>query len=484
MTVSPSAVWVEPGRLRPSRLAAEFYRKEFSDLEDQLSRSGHKVVVLGELGRLFTGPFGSKLPAALYGTPDGVPLLRVQNIGDLFLNERDLARIPREVHKEIHRSKLAPGDLALAKAGRLGALTKIPRHMRECNITQHIVGVNVRSKKVRGSYLAAFFLSRFGSFQLKRQGIGTLIKYLGVEETRAAKVVLPDCRVQDYIGAKVELAEHCRAVAADQDTEIAEELEALYCGCPYEIQSTISTIVSRDEIDQRRLDAWYHQRHYIALTEWLRQNKTFVRLKEVASLSLERWSPSEHSQSSFRYIEISNVDPSSGYVSYVEVPIECAPSRARKLVRQFDVLASTVRPNRGAVGIVPDALDQSVATSGFAVVRATNKKDAFFLLAVLRHSASTAQLMRCNTGSAYPAIEESALLQIWIPGAKQEVRATLGARELRRTILLQVAVDLVNRAKADVEALVEGTLDVDAILAGKLEAPTAKDIPELVTREA
>ena len=45
-------------------------------------------------------------------------------------------------------------------------------------------------------------------------------------------------------------------------------------------------------------------------------------------------------------------------------------------------------------------------------------------------------------------------------------------------------MDLVNRAKADVEALVEGTLDVDAILAGKLEAPTAKDIPELVTREA
>ena len=163
MTVNPSAVWVEPARLRPSRLAAEFYRREFSDLEDQLDRSGHKLVVLGKLGRLFTGPFGSKLPASLYDTPDGVPLLRVQNIGELFLDERDLARIPRRVHDDIHRSKLEPGDLALAKAGRLGALSRIPDHVDECNITQHIVGVNVRSEKVRGSYLAAFFLSRFGS---------------------------------------------------------------------------------------------------------------------------------------------------------------------------------------------------------------------------------------------------------------------------------------------------------------------------------
>ena len=484
MTANPSAVWVEPGRLRPSRLAAEFYRREFSDLEDQLDGSGHKLAVLGKLGRLFTGPFGSKLPASLYDTPDGVPLLRVQNIGDLFLDERDLARIPREVHDDIHRSKLEPGDLALAKAGRLGTLSRIPDHMSECNITQHIVGVNVRSEEVRGSYLAAFFLSRFGSFQLKRQGTGTLIKYLGVEETRAAKVALPDRRIQDYIGAKVELAEHCRAVAADQHTNIAEQLEVLYCGCPYDSQSTASTVVSPDEIDRRRLDAWYHQRHYIALTDWLRRNKTFVRLEEVASLSSERWSPSKHSRSSFRYIEISNIDPSTGHVSHVEVPIDSAPSRARKLVRRFDVLASTVRPNKGAVGIVPDTLDESVATTGFAVVRATNEKDAFFLLGVLRHPASTAQLMRCNTGSAYPAIEESVLSQIWIPGAKPEVRALFGAWELRRTILLQVAVNLVAEAKADAEALVEGTLDVDAIFVGKLRAPTVEDIPELAEKEA
>ncbi|KOU07151.1 hypothetical protein ADK86_05365 [Streptomyces sp. NRRL F-5755] len=484
MTTTPSAVWVGPAQLRPSRLAAEFYRQEYTELENQLDHSGHKLVVLGKLGRLFTGPFGSKLPASLYDTPNGVPLLRVQNIGDLFLNETDLARIPLEVHEDIHRSKLEPGDLALAKAGRLGALSRIPAHIHECNITQHIVGVRVLADKVRESYLAAFFLSRFGSFQLKRQGIGTLIKYLGIEETRAAKVVVPERGVQDYIGAKVELAERCRAVASREGEKLGTELATLYEGCPHDALSSLTTMVAPAEIDGSRLDAWYHQRHFITLTEWLRRNPAFVQLGKVASLSSDRWSPGAHGQSTFRYIEISNVDSSTGHVSHSEVPVENAPSRARKLLRGFDVLASTVRPNRGAVGLVPDSLDGAVATTGFAVVRPVSKTDAFFLLAVLRHPASTAQLMRCNTGSAYPAIEESVLPQIWIPGAKPGTRKSLGARELRRTTLLQTAVDLVDQAKADVEALIEGTLDVPAILAGTLKPPTADDIPELAEDDA
>ena len=42
----------------------------------------------------------------------------------------------------------------------------------------------------------------------------------------------------------------------------------------------------------------------------------------------------------------------------------------------------------------------------------------------------------------------------------------------------------VEQAKADVEALIEGTLDVQAILAGTVKAPTADDIPELAEDDA
>ena len=55
------------------------------------------------------------------------------------------------------------------------------------------------------------------------------------------------------------------------------------------------------------------------------------------------------------------------YSNSVETSV--APSRARKLVKAGDVLVSTVRPERGTVGIVGSHQDGSVCTTGLAVLR-------------------------------------------------------------------------------------------------------------------
>ncbi|WP_371142408.1 restriction endonuclease subunit S domain-containing protein [Burkholderia cepacia] len=356
-------------------------------------------------------------------------------------------------------------------------------HPHKPFITEKIIVARDMAARANDGYVAAFLQTDFGYQQIQRR-LGGLTANYTPDDFGSVLVPLPDRRIQDYVGSKVDLAERCRAQAVVEQNKLAEELDALYRGCPYNAQSSIATFVASAEIDGARLDAWYHRRHFIELTDWLSQNRAFIRLEQIASLSSERWSPAAHPQSSFRYIEISNVNPSTGHVTHSEVPLESAPSRARKLVRHFDILVSTVRPNRGAVGLVPEALDGAVATTGFAVARTANKTDAFFLLAVLRHPASTAQLMRCNTGSAYPAIEESVLPQIWIPGAKPDVRAKLGAREMKRKTLLQMADDLIKEAKADIVALIEGTLDVDAILSGTRKAPTSADISELAESDA
>ena len=196
MSNVPSCAWIESKNLRPSRWNAEFYKNEFVVLDKKIEDSNLTSRSLKKLSRLFTGPFGSKLPASLYNTEGGIPLLRVQNIGELFLNENDMALIPEDVHQDIIRSKLDPGDIALAKAGRLGALSRIPERIKECNITQHIVGIKVNKEKIIPEYLTAYLMSKYGEYQLKRQAVGTIIKYLGIEETRESLIVIPDELVQ------------------------------------------------------------------------------------------------------------------------------------------------------------------------------------------------------------------------------------------------------------------------------------------------
>ena len=223
-----SCAWIESNNLRPSRWNAEFYKNEFIALDKKIEDSNIRTFKLKKLSRLFTGPFGSKLPASLYNTEGGIPLLRVQNIGELFLNESEMALIPKDVHQDIIRSKLEPGDIALAKAGRLGALSRIPERVKECNITQHIVGIKVNKDKIVPEYLTAYLMSKYGEFQLKRQAVGTIIKYLGIEETREALIATPDEKVQKYIGGYISCAEKCRDKADTILHKATQRINELY----------------------------------------------------------------------------------------------------------------------------------------------------------------------------------------------------------------------------------------------------------------
>lgn len=486
MTSTPSAVWVAPARIRPSRLAAEFYRKEYTDLEDQLDRSGHKLVVLGRLGRLFTGPFGSKLPASLYDTPNGVPLLRVQNIGDLFLNETDMARIPREVHEDIHRSKLEPGDLALAKAGRLGALSKIPDHMRECNITQHIVGVKVRAEKVRGSYLAAFFLSRFGGFQLKRQGIGTLIKYLGIEETRAAKVAVPDRRIQDYIGAKVELAERSRGRSAVLRGEAVARFDALMQAPEFRPGQALTNVIDAHALSDRLTGEFYLPR-YFALEGHLAS--LGVPAKPIRSLLrsniIRSSTPQRSDDAPVPCILTSDIDPH-------EIRWRSPSLRVTQSVHDGhggrlgarDVVYTSVGPPVGEAALVlPQFLPMAVG-GDVSILRHGDKLHPGFLALYLNSVFGQMQNDRYSRGIRQRRVYPEDIGAFLMPVFSAEDQTYVGERIVRHQVLNELAVDLVNEAKAEVEALIEGTLDVDAILAGRLNAPTADDIAELAEDDA
>ena len=74
----------------------------------------------------------------------------------------------------------------------------------------------------------------------------------------------------------------------------------------------------------------------------------------------------------FTYVDVASVDnEQKRIVGAREILGSEAPSRARKLIRCNDVLVSTVRPNLNAVAIVPQSLDGAVASTGFAVLRAT-----------------------------------------------------------------------------------------------------------------
>ena len=154
-------------------------------------------------------------------------------------------------------------------------------------------------------------------------------------------------------------------------------------------------------------------------------------LEALAHIDPEALSTSTSARFAFHYIDISAA--AEGRLSIPRGTIEFAeaPSRARRIVRNGDVIISTVRPNLKAFAYC--SLDDAphVASTGFAVLRAREGVDPRFLLYALLSDDVSRQIDSHAVGSNYPAINSSDVRRLILPRlsaeAQRDVASVLGS---------------------------------------------------------
>lgn len=244
--------------------------------------------------------------------------------------------------------------------------------------------------------------------------------------------------VCDSLGYEVQTRGAIRVKVARGTDKLPGIFEAYRLG-----HDTAATRIGRLTADDLRWDAGYHSGLSVAVQKRLESTaEAALRVKSVARLRNERVNPARFGDGrSFAYIEISDVDGNGYSVRAKQVACTEAPSRARKMVRAGDVLVSTVRPERKTVGVVPAELDGAICSTGFAVLESTGLHP-LVLAFLLRHDFVTEQLLKENSGIAYPAVEERSIPDLVLPIEKpilksleevatrfQEARTVLGSRE-------------------------------------------------------
>lgn len=145
------------------------------------------------------------------------------------------------------------------------------------------------------------------------------------------------------------------------------------------------------------------------------------KLSDVAKLSELRFSPSNNPKDKFFYIDISNVNISDSSYEKMQIKNAYAPSRARKKLEQFDVIVSTVRPNRNATSIILEDSSDLVCSTGFAVLKAV-KINPYYLFAFTKTSFFINQLVRQTSATMYPAVNEKDVLNVglFVPSEKDQ----------------------------------------------------------------
>jgi type I restriction enzyme S subunit len=135
---------------------------------------------------------------------------------------------------------------------------------------------------------------------------------------------------------------------------------------------------------------------------------------------VETWNPiSSGIDDLFKYIDLSSVDKDSKSIIESAVDLihpNSAPSRARQIVKQNDVLISTVRPNLNGVALVNQELNGATASTGYCVLR-TNKKslDSKYLFYWVQSSDFIDDMIKNATGANYPAVSDRIVKNNLIP---------------------------------------------------------------------
>jgi len=171
------------------------------------------------------------------------------------------------------------------------------------------------------------------------------------------------------------------------------------------------------------------------------------RLKYLVSINDEALREDTDPDFEIQYIDIGNVDSSGSVHELATYRFEDAPSRARRRVRNGDIIISTVRTYLQAIAQVEDPPENLIVSTGFAVVRPScDKFDAEFCKYVLREPEFLAEVEKRSVGVSYPAINASDLANISVhvhPLPRQRAIADYLDRETVRLDALVAAKERV-----------------------------------------
>jgi len=190
------------------------------------------------------------------------------------------------------------------------------------------------------------------------------------------------------------------------------------------------------------------------------------RLKHAATCNDEALRDSTDPMFAMDYVDIGSVDEFEGIIRRESTTFGNAPSRARRIVRDGDVVISTVRTYLRAIAAISNATPNLIVSTGFAVIRPRKMNSAFAQYAV-RAPCFVEAVVANSVGVNYPAINADELVCLAIASPHLDEQQAIAGFLDRETGRIDALVDKVREA---IERLKElRTALISAAVTGKID---------------
>jgi hypothetical protein len=108
-----------------------------------------------------------------------------------------------------------------------------------------------------------------------------------------------------------------------------------------------------------------------------------------------------------RYVQYTDIDPVFGIIkSFMEIELSDAPSRAKIVVKEGDILIPKLKQSSDKIAIVTKEYDGCVVTNGFKVIKPKTNIESELIFAIFRNKKIQEQLQDFSSGTIMPSVDD------------------------------------------------------------------------------
>jgi restriction endonuclease S subunit len=361
----------------------------------------------------------------------GPILFKTTDIRNNVLNSKDTYyHISFKIHERMSNTKLKSEDVLLNIVGAtldvIGRSAYTSNYFDEANITQAMVLLRLKetAHNFKSGFIFCFLNTKYAQDQIKRFARPTGQYNLNLIETGSILIPILSNSFQEEIQNKVLKVGELQKQSSNLYTQAQELLEKELGLDKIEFNKDKYFASNLSEnIYFNRCDCEYYQPLYKKLKNVIitYQNGYEPLLKNIQNIK-PNINPSEKPLKTFNYIELSNIKENLGVVEgSLQALGKNAPSRAQRIVKTGDILASSVVGSVNKSAIVSTNEDGYLASSGFFHFR-SNYYTPEFLLLLVQSKIIKMQLQQEATSGILSAVPNDNLKYILIPLIPKELQ--------------------------------------------------------------
>jgi len=435
-----------------TRIDSNFFRRSYLQNDDVVRAK--KWAYLSDVSKSIINFGAYSLTNQIEFLEEGVPYINVGDIKENNILVDNAKRIDEKLSATVLKKSLAlDGQVLLTIAGTIGNASVAYCLPKNTNSNQAIANITLNDN-VSPFYVSTYLNCKYGKSQTGRLTISSVQPNLLLTQVKLIKVALPTKLLQDAI----EKAYKDYQSFVIKSAQIYKEAEQMllkeinlegYKGT----DKAISVRNFSDCLSDNRFDAEYWQPDYDVILDTLSAYK-----KGVSTIGDEfkqlKNNFKKDKEKEYNYIEIGDVNVSTGEVEYNSVIGAELPANAKIKFGKRQLITSKVRPNRGATAILDDH-EGYIGSGAFTVLTEQKNINIETLMVYLKTQPIRELLLRYNTGTSYPVITDADVLKLPIPLIDKAVQKKISELVSVSATERQQAKELLEKAKRAVEIFIE-----------------------------